>query len=435
MEPTISRFLLFIGSELLFCIATFLIIVPIGIMIMKNKALKNEYAIFIMILATIISTVFFILVTWILTGEHYFWLFMILAGTAIGSTFIVELLWLIFRPSNVPWFGRLLWAGYEFKELSPNISKFLQLCSALTLLVFPIYIGFGYFGEAFGNNDWPKYVIRSTIVVLIGMSWLTQLPTSLYLMVSKNIKEASRSRLFINLLGNSVSVLLFISLFIWTIQVSETTPIPFLGEPFVFSPTVGYATIVYLLVVVIIPYVIGHYRAMHWDRYLEEKRKGFINKLSQAFMSPNHSKAISSIEEIKSTVEEELERLEEDKSIVLARQTIECDDIKLYVPKLGLLNSIDRDPRFIYYDNLNGILNQINECKLEIEEKTHKKDKEAVLEAYLKSLNYQEKLQKSIDSDSKPWVLIGITSLVSAMLNPIISSATKIFAAAFVPYQ
>lgn len=424
MEPTVFRFILFLGLELLFIVAVLLVMLLIGMIIIRNNTLKNEYAIASGLLFTVINIGFMFLSMWVLTGENYFWLFLVLAVVSLVLMLIVELLWLIFGTGNIPWFGRAIWASYEFDQSVPNLNKFLQVFAGFVLVVYPVRIGFGYFGSAFGGGDWPRYVLGSTLVVLVGMSWITQLPKSLYLMVSKNIMEDTRSRIFISQLVNSVSMLLLLSLFIWTVKVTGATTL-LLGEYFLFSATVGYAMLAYLLVILIIPYLVGHYRAKHWIEYLESKRKYIIDEVSKALMSPNLTKTIEKLAEKELIIADWLRVLREHKSMQLAASIEGSQDPKTLVHRLALLDSVKSDPMFIHNSSLVEIQNLIAECKPEFNEKTQESDKHEVLKAYMSLLDRLKEDQKVADTSVNPWVLVGMTSLAGSMLNPIISSATK----------
>jgi hypothetical protein len=424
MEPTVFRFILFLGLELLFIVASLFVMLPFMMNIIKNHTIKNEYATLIGLLATVISIVFMFLFMWILTGENYLWVFLVLAVISLILILIVELVWLIFSAGNVPWFGRIVWASYEFQKSVPNLNIFLQICAALILVVYPVYIGLGYFGSAFGGEDWPRYVLRSTIVVLVGMGWLTLLPQSLYLMISKNIMEDTRSRIFISQLANSVSILLFLSLFIWTIK-GDGASIPLFGEYFLLSPIVGYAMFAYLLIILIIPYLIGHYRAKHWIQYLESNREDIIDKVLMDIMSPNLTKTVEKLEEKEMMIADRLKELRDDKAMQLADSIGSSSAPNDILYSLALTDSKKSDPIFIHYDNLVEVQSLIDECKQEFGKKIQDSDKYAFLNAYIVLFDHMKKNQKVPDSSVKPWVLICITSLVGSILNPIISSAAK----------
>lgn len=258
MEATVWRFLLFLGFGLGYLIASVAALASIGRLIRKHKAIKNSYFVVTRIVFEVVTPLFLFLFTWTLTGQNYLPLFVVLAVVSITLILVSELAWLIVGTSNVPSGVRLLWVQYEFQQNVPTANKVLQIFRAIAILiVYPAYIGYGYFGDTFASPDWARYVLRATLVVLV-VAWATFLPLRLYSIVSRN-SEDIRSRLFISQLVQSMSVLLLVSLFIWTIGGTGTTA-EVLGEYFVFSPIVAYVVAVYLVAVLIVPYLIGHSR-------------------------------------------------------------------------------------------------------------------------------------------------------------------------------
>ncbi len=176
MEPTILRFILFLGAEILFLGVSFLSFAPVGLLIFRTQTLKNEYALLLAFIATVVSIIFMIVFMKILTGEYYFTPFIIIFVASVIIMMLVEFIWLIFGSTNIPWFGRAIWAGYEFKKLHPNLNTFIQLCSLAIFVIYPVYIAYGFFGDNFAIGDWKRYVLQSTLVIFIGASWLTLIP-------------------------------------------------------------------------------------------------------------------------------------------------------------------------------------------------------------------------------------------------------------------
>src|SRR5438105_3720940 len=79
VEPTVWRFLLFLGTELLFIVAMLAAAFSLGLLILKSRSLKNGYVITTALLVDFVSTLFLFMFVWILTGKNYLWLFAVLA--------------------------------------------------------------------------------------------------------------------------------------------------------------------------------------------------------------------------------------------------------------------------------------------------------------------------------------------------------------------
>ncbi len=424
MEPTILRFILFLGVEFLFLIASLLVSYIIGMLIFRTQKLKNGYALLSSFLAMVVSIFFMFIFVRVLTGENYFGPFMIIFVVSIALMLLVEFIWLMFGSTNIPWYGSAVWASYEFQKLHPNLNTFLHLCALAILIVYPIYIGKGYFGDIFASEDWKRYVLRSTIVILVGASWLAMFPNLLNLMTSKNIMEGTRSRIFISQLVNSASMLLLFSLFIWTTNSAGTT-VSILGDYFVFSTTIGYVIAAYLVIVVILPYLIGHFRAKHWVQYLQLQRDEILDAATRAFSVPNINNAFKILSETEILIRQVLEKMNNDESMKLAYEVSETEDDQHLVYRIGLKSSLNIDPRFIHVNYLNELLDLVEECKSELEIKKTDKEKRETLKAYLDSL---AQLKKHEVSNSTAWPLLLITSIVGPIISPILSSVGKLVA-------
>lgn len=424
MEPTISRFLLFLGSEFLFFVAAFAAAFVIGLLVLKNQALKGSYLVFAGLLMSFLTMLFLFLFIWILTGKSYLPLFTVLTSVSIVLILMVEFTWLIVGARNVPWVGQVIWTQYEFQQLVPTVNKVVQIAGGLAFIVYPMYIGYGYFGEAFQSEDWPRYVIQATLIVLVGFCWVLQIPQSLYIMTSRNLMEDTRSRIFITQLGSSVFMLLIISLFLWTIKGGGST-IGLLSEYFIFSPMVAYVAIGYLVILLIVPYLIGHYRSKEWIERLIGERRELIEKLSKGLAHPNLAKANNTLEDAEREIQAAIERVGEDRFLELARQLQNTRDQEHFVQRLALQELGKRDPRFIHAGRLGDLTGLIADCKMQLAQKSDEKEKREVLDSYVKALDKEKESQKEESAGSKPLVLVGLAALASAILNPILSLAAK----------
>src|ERR1043166_2638581 len=166
MEPTISRFMLFLGSELLFVVAAAAAMFVIGLLVIKKQALRGSYLVFAALLTSVVTLLFLFLFIWILTGKSYLSLFTVLAIVSIVLTLMIEFTWMIVGAHNVPWAGQIVWTQFEFQKSAPTVHKAVQIAYTLVLIAYPVYIGYGYFGDAFKSEDWPRYVIQATLIVL-----------------------------------------------------------------------------------------------------------------------------------------------------------------------------------------------------------------------------------------------------------------------------
>lgn len=425
MEPTIWRFLLFLGSELVFLIASFIAAALIGFLIIKNNAIKNSYVVSGALMFEVVTPLFLFLFLWILTGANYLPLFAVLAAVSIVLILASEFAWLVIGTRNIPWGAQLVWSQYEFQQSVPTLHKSLQIIGTVAIMIaYPAYIGYGYFGDAFANGDWPRYVMRATLVLLVGVAWATFLPVRLYLMASRNIAEDVRSRLFISQLGQSVSVLLLIALFIWAVDVNGPTA-TLVGNYFVFSPTVAYVVGGYLVVALVIPYLVGHYRAKRWADQLAAERHDIIAKLVKGLLSPNLARVGDALEEAKREIQAARARLNEDSVLELADRIGNSRVSTDIVHQLALRDAQKRDPRFTHAADLASLAQVVDDCAAQLAQKNTEKKKREVADAYVKLLDKEKESHGGKNEGAKPIVLVGLATLAGSVLNPIVSSVGK----------
>jgi hypothetical protein len=227
-------------------------------------------------------------------------------------------------------------------------NKALQVTLAIIILViFPLYIGLGFFRQAFTQEEWTRYVSRATLLLLFAAPQLGFLPGVVWVLTSENIHGDTRSRIFIAQLSNAISLLLLTSLFIWSIG-GAGQAVPILGGNFVFSPTVLYVMLAYVIAVIFIPYLVGHYRSKDWMAHLEAERSDIVDELSKDLMSPNWARVDNALAASDQKIEQKIDRFQNGESMRPARQIAESDKSEDFIPKIALRESFDRDPRCVH---------------------------------------------------------------------------------------
>lgn len=424
-DHTVWRFLLFLLAEVAFVIASLLVMMLLGLLVLRKQEVKNSYVMLYSLGTTILVTVFLIVFTWALTGQGHVLLFSVILAVSIALYLIVELVCLIFGGGSTHWLGRVLWTNFEFERMNPALNSALQIGFAIILfIVYPVYIGIGYFGDSGSPDEWTRDVIRATLIVLIGTAWVVQLPKLIYMLVSRNILEKTRSRIFIARLGDSAALLVFLSVFIWTIDGAGTTKTVF-GEYFVFSSTMGYIIGAYVVGALVLPYLVGHYRSKYWVDELQRERFDLIDALTNGLESLSVDNAVSELDQSRERIQGVLDELYEQPAMALAIEIANSDEPQLMAPRLGLEKSLKVDPRFVHVDHLERLLELIDECKEVVAEKDDEKSKKEVLKACVARVGKERKKDIGAAGTTKAWILIAISSLATSIANPIISAVGK----------
>jgi hypothetical protein len=341
--------------------------------ITKSNSIKNKHATHIVFMMTLVSIVFLYVFLRILTGNNYFLLFMLIFTASIAAMLISGLFWNVFGPKNLQWFGVSVWMDFEFKVFHPKLNMFLQLLSILIFIAYPIYIGIGYFGDAFASPEWNKYVMYSTIAILVGMSWLSIVPNTLNVFLGKNVTNPMRNKLFLNQTVATFSMLLYIPLFTSPSDSAWKNPL-LLGDYFLFPTSVIIAITVYLMALVILPYAIGRIKHLRWMNSLNSQLDDILkNAVSELAID----KEISPLRKTQELIERFHNQLDSDDSLDLAEDYPYLEDDADKVILLGLDEFKKSDPRFIIMENITLFKEKVIECisELESEHSDEKKGK------------------------------------------------------------
>jgi hypothetical protein len=426
MQHSIGRFILFLGMEFLFMLASAASILPIGLSVQRHQTLKNSLAFWLVLSLVVVSNAFLFLFVWVLTGENYLSVFGLLLVLTLALMLLVELLWLLIGSGSVPWFARVVWAGYEFQQRARVFNKMIQgLGSIVILVVFPLYIGLGFFRHAMANEDWVRYVFRATLILLFAAPQVMTLPQGIFALTSKNVLGDTRARIFIGQLSGAISLLVLASLFIWSVGGAGQAS-PLLGKNFIFSPSVLYATLIYVTAVIFIPYLVGHYRAKDWNTHLEAERSDIVEELSKGLRSPNWTRVDKTLVDADQIIEDEINKMESSESVRLAHEIEESDKPTDLIYKVASREGLDCDPRFLHIKVLRGIRDQVNECRMLLGTENEEKRKREIANEYIAILSglNQHRERTAV----RPWVLAAATTVFLAAVNPVLTSAGKFVA-------
>ena len=428
MEASILRFLGFLAGEIALLVTSAVVVIATGLLLMKSKQLKGQHIFLAGVVNTGVSMLFQILLVWILTGHGYASIFLSILVVSLVLMGLTELLWLIFGEPNVPWAERVIWNTKELNTLFPSISKTIQMGSLALFIVYPIYISFGFFGKEFGSNQWDGYVLRATLVLFIGSGYLVSLPGLLHVLISRNITEGTRSRIFIAQLVNSIPFLMVASFFVWSLE--PQTAVSLVGKLVAYTPSVLYTTLTYVVLILVIPYLIGHYRNKSWMAKLDGDRAQITEELLQGIRSPLLDKAKEALVEIDGKIVTYMDELAKEKSYRLVAEVSNGTIEELPFYQSAAQKSIQHDPRFLHTKKLAQLRQQAVDCLTAFGAAVTERDKLEMLKNFAESIK-QPSQPSNEERTTKPWVLTAITAIVLAITNPIITALGKRVASIF----
>lgn len=425
-EPSILRFIGFLGTGLAFCIIGFCLLAAFGVIMTKSRQIKGRDVFLVSLASALIGCLYTSASLKILTAHGYLPFFLALVVATVVLALLAEFLWLVFGEKNVPWAARGFWMQLEFREIHPNIEKSVQIISALLLLVYPIYIGIGYFGKAFASGHWPEHALRATLVIVFGVGMLTTLPKQLYVLVSRNVMEGTRSRILISQLTGSVSLLMLLSLFVWTID-PTTENVKVFGAGLSFMPNLVFVIGAYVVLVIIVPYVVGHFRNKEWAANLSNRRAVIYSELSAGIRAPGIDTAIQTLTKARAQIDKEIEALEDDKSYRLLMEHQDGRGLEFDLKRAAATQSAQRDPRFFHNTRLSGLKRQVNDSIARLEELEEDVKKRETLSQLAEWLDHR-KTEHLEEGSGKPWAMVAITAIITALVNPVLTNLGQMFA-------
>ena len=425
MEPSVLRFLAFLGIGFLFVLATILTLLPVGLLTMKAGRIRGRYILLAQVSFALVSSFFLVAFLKVLTGKgHFFFLWLFIATILLMA--LAEFLWLIFGARNVPWAARQIWMAREFELLNPKLEKSLGVLSLIVMLAYPIYIGVGYFGTAFTSATWPEHVLRATLIILVGSGFFIMLPKQMYILLSRNLMEGTRSRIFIAQLTNSVSLLMTASLFVWTLD-PQAVDVSIAGTGLSFRPKLFYTLVGYVVLVLIIPYLVGHFRNKEWTARLSDARAAIYKSLSSGIRSARLDTASNTLISVRAQIADEVAELEAERSYQLLSRLRDEEVGEFDIYKEAATQSAERDPRFFHGSRLSQLSGQLDDSIAELSTKDEDDEKWKVLKRLGDWMDHRKAEQQERVS-GKAWVMVAITALITALMNPLLTGIGKMFA-------
>lgn len=426
IEHTLLRFFGFIGIELGFVIVAALAAIPLGILILSSDSIKNWYLSLTGVIFEALGATFLFLCIWVLTGAAYGQLLGILLLFAISAILFSELVWLIVGSPRIAYAGRMLYLQHEFKKLWPRLEKAIQIGGIVPFILYTIYIGVGYFGDSKTGYAWTKFVFEATILALIGGAWLVNLPRQLYTMLSENMLGPTRTRILINQMAFAAPITLYISLFLWaTTDIGDqTTP---MGSFLQVSPALSISIVTYVVVFIVLPFVIGHYRSKDKVSTLQDSRNKRIEEFLSAVGSPGIHQVDRKLADLGDALAADLEQIEADPSMQVARELIDGDEqsLELKLPRLALQSSSDRDPRFLHQQAVAELTDRLNELIEAMEDSETDDGKRAAIDIVVPELEKVLDRQYGGESTASTWAIGLASSAGTAILTPIWTTVTS----------
>jgi hypothetical protein len=335
--------------------------------------------------------------------------------------------------------------GWAFVEGSFRNSFSMLACFALTLVglvSYPIAIGVVYFSGDVPSDHVTTWVLRLTI----GLSFFVAVPvvilSAIWTLSSPNIGEALRSRQLVSLAVNMLTFGLYLSLFLWSFQLSGPSGHSEASRSVLsLSPTIAGALFGYFLFVVLVPYGIGTSRALRQERSFLEAEELILGRLIVALERPHDVKLGSALRRTRRELDElRQQSMRENSVLALAAEGQRLDPgIRSALPSLlartGLSSDLkatyeqirsDRvagltrgDPRILYWEQLVGVRLLIDEIGFTLARLSDGRPRELAVEW----AKFVRRRREDIDHwlSSRPRTRIPAWLTISGLLAPVVS--------------
>ncbi len=366
---------------------------------------------------------------WVLGGFLDFriigWVFVVTQASII----LAAVIWALLGPPRVPWGAQILCEGGQHAVRHRWIPVYLSLAGLVILIGYPIAAGIEYFGHNETGPELTAGIFKTTVLWLLAGGMLSLLPSIVLLLSSPHLHEDTRARALISNLSQFVLNALYISMILWTFNLSGTgNAVELGGVELSFSPLVWTVLITYYVLVLMLPYWIGVQRGRNWRRKLLSYQTEWLARLGTRLVKPQ------SKTEYRERLEHFRQDLERESKLFIARfpglafsTALSAPDAEV-PPSLQDLDvacrmSAEFDPRVRYLSSLDALMEEtrafeaaLPKCTTQAQTLKHAEDFAASCERRKSEL--EEEL-RSVTS-ARPFVLLATSVLVALVLNPMI---------------
>ena len=236
----------------------------------------------------LLGVVLFFLQIYLLSGFFNLSLVILLFLGSELSVIVRSILWGLFGSSSSKWGRSLFLSGADFGLKHRWLMYSVSMLSSLILLGSIILCGKAYFTI-------PPGELLTTLIfqyILIGLlfgSYPSTITFIISILVSENIDEEARTRLFVNKLSELIPTALYISLAFWAFSSAGSKTMFSISQFSIKLSTQLFIILMgFFFFTVLLPYLIGTQRAKKWNVFLLEKRISWVDKLLDIFDLPSH---------------------------------------------------------------------------------------------------------------------------------------------------
>jgi hypothetical protein len=299
--------------------------------------------------------------------------------------------------------------GMELAVRYPGLIKCMSWICCLIAIGFPIAIAVNYF--SLPDTELAARVLQYTFCMLFLTTALMIYPTIVYALVSENLGEDMRNRIFVNQLSGLVPTALQLAMIFWSFNIVGHGVNLHLGSAsLVLSPLLAGILVGFFLLIVVLPYLVGGYRSKRWRAVLLNKQLSWSQRIMEILEKPDSERYRTDVDGFQNAIQEEMSGLERDHFFDVGNDT---------------------DPRSQYLNGLRGISKLSDEIRVHLEKIPSGPDLDrAVRDWRFVLVGREQKLSKELDDlksapVSSVAALGGIVSVISAVVSVLSSDGAK----------
>jgi hypothetical protein len=241
-------------------------------------------------------------------------------GSQIG-VLIFAIVWGFLGSTHSKWGPRGVWAGGEFGMKQGLALVLITVPTVLLVIVYPIAAGIAYF--RLPDEELTQRILQYTLVAVIFSAYPAVLATSISSLVSKNVDDETRARLFAVQASQLIQTALFLALAFWAFGIGHSSTNPVVGMSLSLEPRILSLLFLFFVGTALLPYMIGVQRSKRWRAQLLGRQEQWLRKVMDVLQSPNALSYRAKLDHLQTELAEDASEFEQSDTMVLAARLID----------------------------------------------------------------------------------------------------------------
>jgi len=313
---------------------------------------------------------------YLLSGFWNLWLVLLFFATAQLGTLLAWLVDQFLGAQSEKSCMRSVWAGKEIEIKHPLMNTIATRLMGLVFLAFPVAAGVVHFQHAWSSEALKILIVKCSLLLLIFGGYPLTMIVTIMMLVSENLDEETRLRIFVNQLVGMIPTALIVAFAIWVFGIGGP------GLALAFGGVSGTVSLRALLLVllffafsVLIPYFLGTLQGKRRRLAVSREMRDYVDRLADILDSPTGPLYASKLTGLSKEAADERSRLIQGDALLTLAEQIDTaapgeipDNAKPVVA--ALKKTRDLDPRFKLLDNLAEFADKVQEIIVDLQRRS-----------------------------------------------------------------